>query len=77
MDLFDDVDIAITYGDPALIEQVRDNALIGTLPAVKNGAIVALGRNPLGTAANPTPLSIPWVLRDYLALLANAAAKSE
>ncbi|MEO9786254.1 MAG: iron-siderophore ABC transporter substrate-binding protein [Aurantimonas coralicida] len=77
VDLFDDVDIAITYGDPALIEQVRDNALIGTLPAVRNGAIVALGRNPLGTAANPTPLSIPWVLRDYLALLANAAAKSE
>ena len=35
-----------------------------------------LGYNPLGTAANPTPLSISWVLKDYVALLAEAAAKS-
>jgi iron complex transport system substrate-binding protein len=36
-----------------------------------------LGRDPLGTAANPTPLSIPFVLKDYVALLAGAADKSK
>jgi iron complex transport system substrate-binding protein len=36
-----------------------------------------LGRNPVGTAANPTPLSISWVLKDYVDLLAEAARKSK
>ena len=35
-----------------------------------------LGRDPLGTASNPTPLSISWVLKDYADLLAKAADKS-
>ena len=77
VDLFDDVDIVVTYGDPAAIEQVKSNALIGTLPAVRNGAVIGLGRDPVGTAANPTPLSISWVLKDYVRLLAEAAAKAE
>lgn len=77
VDLFDDVDIVVTYGDPAAIEQVKANALIGTLPAVRNGAVIGLGRDPVGTAANPTPLSISWVLKDYVRLLAEAAAKAQ
>ncbi|SHJ15451.1 iron complex transport system substrate-binding protein [Aureimonas altamirensis DSM 21988] len=77
VDLFDDVDIVVTYGDPAAIEQVKSNALIGTLPAIRNGAVIGLGRDPVGTAANPTPLSISWVLKDYVRLLAEAAAKAE
>ena len=32
---------------------------------------------PLGTAANPTPLAISWVLEDYLAMLAEAADASQ
>jgi iron complex transport system substrate-binding protein len=48
------------------------------MPAVANGAIVNLpGTSPLGTAANPTPLSISWVLDDYLQLLAAAADKAK
>ena len=46
------------------------------MPAVAKGALVTLGRNPVGTAANPTPLSISWVLKDYVALLSEAAKKS-
>lgn len=76
VDLFDDVDIVVTYGDPAAIEQVKANALIKTLPAIRNGAVIGLGRDPLGTAANPTPLSIPYVLDSYVKLLAEAAAKA-
>ena len=76
-DMFEDVDIVVTYGDEATIERLSANALLSTLPAIRNKAIVALGRDPLGTAANPTPLGIPWVLDDYLALLSDAAGKAE
>lgn len=77
VDAFDDVDIIVTYGSPALLDAVEQDPLIARMPAVENGAIVLLGRDPVGTAANPTPLSIPWVLKDYVAMLSDAARKSE
>jgi len=73
IDSFDDVDLVVTYGDQQLLAALRKNPLTARMPAVERGALVALGRNPLGTAANPTPLSISWVLKDYVALLAEAA----
>ena len=45
------------------------------MTAVKNDAIVNLpSDDPLGTAANPTPLSISFVLDDYLDALDGAAS---
>lgn len=76
IDAFDDVDIVVTYGDRRLVEAMKANPLLARMPAVAHDAIVTLGRDPLGTAANPTPLSISWVLKDYVALLAEAARKS-
>ncbi|KQW27913.1 ABC transporter substrate-binding protein [Rhizobium sp. Root274] len=76
IDLFDDVDILVTYGDDNLLAAMKANPLLAHMPAVEHDAIVLLGRNPLGTAANPTPLSISWVLKDYVALLAAAARKT-
>jgi len=76
IDAFDDVDIVVTYGDRRLVEAMKANPLLARMPAVAHDAIVTLGRDPLGTAANPTPLSISWVLEDYMALLAEAARKS-
>jgi iron complex transport system substrate-binding protein len=77
IDLFDDVDIVVTYGGDQLFAALRANPLLSKLPVVTNNAVVMLGRNPLGTAANPTPLSISWVLKDYVTLLANAADKAK
>lgn len=77
IDTFDDVDIAVTYGNAKLIEALAGNPLTARMPAVAKGAVVLLGRNTVGTAANPTPLSISWVLKDYVALLAEAARKSK
>jgi len=77
VDTFDDVDLVVTYGSPAMLATLAANPLLSRMPAVANGAIVLLGRDPLGTAANPTPLSIPWVLPDYVRLLAQAAAKAD
>ncbi|MHC1551189.1 iron-siderophore ABC transporter substrate-binding protein [Phyllobacterium sp. K27] len=77
IDAFDDADIVVTYGDRQLIDALASDPLMSRMPAVAHNATVMLGRNPLGTAANPTPLSISWVLKDYVALLNEAAKKSQ
>jgi iron complex transport system substrate-binding protein len=76
-DMFDDVDIAVTYGGSDLLPALAANPLTAKVPAIARGAVVVLSNNPLGTAAHPTPLSISWVLKDYVALLAEAARKSQ
>lgn len=77
IDAFADVDIIVTYGGYALFDRVRKNLLTSRMKTVENGAVVLLGNDPVGTAANPTPLSIPWVLEDYVTLLGDAARKAE
>lgn len=77
VDAFDDVDIVVTYGSMPLLDAVKADLLLSRMPAVGKDALVMLGRNPVGTAANPTPLSISWVLKDYVELLAAAAGKSQ
>ena len=76
VDAFNDVDVIVTYGDQALVDALNADPLLSQIPAVQNGAIVLLPDTPLGTAANPTPLAISWVLEDYVAMLAEAAAKA-
>ncbi|MFT4160098.1 iron-siderophore ABC transporter substrate-binding protein [Shinella sp.] len=77
VDAFDDVDIVVAYGGVPLLDAVKADLLLSRMPAVTKDALVMLGRNPVGTAANPTPLSISWVLKDYVALLAEAAGKAK
>ncbi|WP_373356600.1 iron-siderophore ABC transporter substrate-binding protein [Pseudoroseicyclus sp. CXY001] len=77
IDAFDDVDLVVTYGGQELIDALEADPLTSKMPAVENGAIVTLGNDPLGTAANPTPLALSWVLGDYVALLAEAARAGE
>src|SRR5699024_7255462 len=70
---FSDVDIFVTYGGQELTDALKADPLLSQLPAVANDAIVYLpGDEPLGTAANPTPLQIPALIDDYVALLAEA-----
>ena len=78
VDTFADVDIIVTYGDDSLVQTLESDPLLSQMPAVQSGAIVALpSDDPVGTAANPTPLSISWVLDDYLDLLSEAALKAD
>lgn len=72
-----DVDVIVAYGGQAVGDEVSRNLLTGLVPAVARGSVVLLGNDPLGTAANPTPLSIPYVLDDYFARLNEAALKAE
>ena len=75
IDMFDDVELVVTYGGQDLIDALEADPLTSKMPAVAGGSIVTLGNDPLGTAANPTPLSISWVLRDYVEMLAAAVDK--
>ena len=77
-DEFNDVDIITGYGDEQgeLSKTLKKDPLLSKIPAVERGSTCLLpSTQPLGTAANPTPLSIPWVLDDYVAALAGAADK--
>ncbi|MFI2289809.1 iron-siderophore ABC transporter substrate-binding protein [Streptomyces niveus] len=78
IDAFDDVDIITGYGDEKgeLLTSLGKDPLLSKIPAIDRGSAYLLpGDKPLATAANPTPLSISWVLDDYVAALAKAADK--
>ncbi|GLJ89184.1 ABC transporter substrate-binding protein [Streptomyces poonensis] len=78
IDVFDDVDIITGYGDEKgeLLKTLEEDPLLSKLPAIERGSTAFLaGSGPEATAANPTPLSISWVLEDYVAALAKAADK--
>ncbi|WP_188714527.1 iron-siderophore ABC transporter substrate-binding protein [Paracoccus acridae] len=76
IDVFEDVDILVTYGGADLMAAMRADPLMAHMPAVAHEAVVMLKNDPMGNAANPTPLGLPYVLEDYTALLAEAARKS-
>jgi iron complex transport system substrate-binding protein len=79
-DRFADADLFVLYGDPAgtLVRKVRADPLLSKIPAIRDGAIAVLADStPLAAAANPSPLSIPWGIDDYFALLAGAADRSK
>ncbi|WP_255303277.1 iron-siderophore ABC transporter substrate-binding protein [Cobetia sp. 5-11-6-3] len=77
LDELADVDIVLTYGGQPLIDRLNEHLLTSRLPAIQQDAVVLLENGPMGTAANPTPLSIPWVLDDYVDQLSVAARKGE
>ncbi|MBU2666218.1 iron-siderophore ABC transporter substrate-binding protein [Actinoplanes bogorensis] len=74
---FDDVDVIVMYSDSEdQLAKLQADPLLSKIPAVKRGSVVQLvGSTPLATAANPTVLAIPFVLNDYVNLLATAADK--
>lgn len=68
---FDDVDLFITYGDESIIPLLQADPLLSKIPAIAEGRIAILpDATPIAASANPSPLSIPWGLGDYFALLA-------
>ncbi|GAA1298295.1 iron-siderophore ABC transporter substrate-binding protein [Saccharothrix xinjiangensis] len=76
IDAFDDVDIVVGYGDEQVGRALAANPLLSKMRAVANGSVVMLaGSGPAGTAANPTPMSVSWVLDEYAGRLAAAADK--
>lgn len=77
-ELFDDVDLIVTYGsdDPAeneaLLKKLQEDPLWSKIPAIAEGNVAFLGNGPLAASTNPTPLSISWGINDYFDQLAEA-----
>src|SRR5690606_12137448 len=49
VDVFDDVEIIVTYGGQELIDALKADPLTSQMPAVASDAIVTLSNDPLGT----------------------------
>lgn len=76
-DMFDDVDVIVSYGDPAtLLEALRSNPLLARVRAVKNGCVAVIGDNTaLAASMSPTALSIPARVGELTRTIGAAAAK--
>ena len=76
VDLIEDIDIIITYGNDKLLSALQANSLVGIVPAVKRGSVVIIeDGTPLAASGTPTPLSIPATIDEYLSLIGEAANK--
>lgn len=74
IDILNDVDVIIAYGDDTLLSTLQGDALVGTMPAVKNGAVALIdGTTALAASATPSALSIPATIDEYLKLIGEAA----
>ncbi|MEV8085558.1 iron-siderophore ABC transporter substrate-binding protein [Pseudarthrobacter oxydans] len=68
-------DIFVTWvPDAATTESIKSDPLLGQIPAIKNGALVADSDNTLTLSISASsPLSLPWSLDKFLPQLAGAA----
>ncbi len=71
-----DVELMIVYGDEELVKALQADALMSSIPAIKNGAVMLLDANTdMAAATTPSILSIPAAIDEYLALLNEANEK--
>ena len=71
-----DADIVFAYVDsPEHLAAVTADKLLGKIPAIASGAVVALDDPTfiLSTSA-PSPLSVPWAVDQYVPLIKDAVA---
>ena len=69
-----DIDIIIAYGNETLLTALQADALIGTIPAVKNGAVAIIeDGTPLAASGTPSALSIRATIDEYLEIIGAAA----
>ena len=71
-------DVFVTWvPEAATVEQIAADPLLGQIPAVRNGTLVADSDNTLTLAISAaSPLSLPWALDRFVPQLAAAAEKS-
>lgn len=72
-------DILLTYTEGnAAVSAMRKDPLIGQIPAIKSGAVVATENKRVGlTTSSPSPLSIPFMVDLFVPTVAEAVAKAE
>lgn len=76
VDILQDIDIIITYGNDKLLGALQSDALVGTIPAVKRGSVAVIeDGTPLAASGTPSALSIPAAIDDYLRVIGEVADK--
>lgn len=75
-DALNGADILIAYGDDALLKALQADPVFGQVPAIQRGSVVLVpDGTPLAAALNPNPLSIQYMLDEYLSMISAAAQK--
>lgn len=70
IDVINDVDIIIAYGDEATLAAMQADPLFSQVPAVEKGNVVLLdSTSELAAACSPSILSIPTMAEKYMALI--------
>lgn len=78
VDILNDIDIIVAYGDSSLMEGLQADALVSTIPAVQRGSVVLIEDDtPLAASSTPSALSIPATIDEYLSVIGEAADKVE
>ena len=76
IDKLADIELIITYGSDSMLNQLQEDSLLGTLPAIKNGAVAIIeDGSALAASCTPSALSIPAAIDEYLSLIGKAAEK--
>ena len=73
-DLLDDVDLLFTfYSDPSNREEMEKLSTYGSIPAVRDGAVVAPTDNSFVTGSSMVnPLTVPWAIDRYVPMIGDA-----
>lgn len=75
-DALNGADILIAYGDEALLKALQADPVFGQVPAIRRGSVVLVpDGTPLAAALNPNPLSIEYMLDEYLTMISAAVQK--
>lgn len=75
-DVLNDVDVIVAYGNADTLKALQADALLGSVPAIKNGAVALIeDGTPLAASATPSALSIPATIDQYLQILGDASSK--
>lgn len=75
-DLLYDADFLIGYSSDSAYAAAKADAVLGNIPALKNGAVVSIeSGTALSAALTPTPLSVMYTMDEYLAKIAEAIAQ--
>lgn len=76
VDLLNDVDILVTYGDDETLAALKKDNLFKKVPAVQRESVVVIDNNSeLAGSATPTVLGIQATIDEYLKLLSQAAKR--
>lgn len=77
IDKLADVDVIVTYGNDTLLKQLKADALLGTVPAVKRGSVALIeDGSTLAASCTPSALSIPATIDEYLKIIGEAEDKA-